>query len=307
MLAQHTISHWAFGPSAVLEQLGDEARERVLANMLTGETTMCFGMSEPDAGSDAAALRSTADALPGGGWRLNGRKIWTSNAATADWIIVLAITDKERAAQRRGGISAFMVPMSAPGVRVERVIRFWGEAGGIETETTFDDVDIEPWQLVGEIDEGFRIGMKGVSLGRIFNCARSVGLGRWALEMATEYVQQRRTFGRPISDYQGVTFPLAESAGEILGAHLMALNAATLLDAGSRAEKELSMAKLFAVRAGARAVDRAMQAHGAMGFTNDLGLVDAYKSLRNVNVADGTNEILMRTIWKRMQAGDLDL
>lgn len=304
---QYAISHWAFGPSLVLNGLTEEARERVLPDMIAGRTMMCFGMSEPDAGSDAMRLRSTADPLPEGGWCLNGRKIWTSHAPIADWMIVLAITDRDQAAARKGGISAFMVPMDSPGVSVERVIRMWGELGGSEAETAFSDVHIEPWQLVGELGRGFRIGMQGVSLGRMFNSARGLGMARWALEMAIEYTKERVAFGSPLMEYQGVAFPLADSATELHAAHLMALNAAMLLDSGQPAIKELSMAKMMAVRAGTRAVDRAMQTHGAMGFTNELGLTEAYRSLRLVNVADGTNEILLRTIFGRLVHGDTDL
>ena len=302
---QYAISHWAYGPSAVLSGLTDEAKERVLKPLLTGAQMRCFGMSEPDAGSDVARIRTTADSAQGGGWLLNGRKIWTSHAPIAEWMIVLAVTDRELSVQRRGGISAFMVPMNAPGVRVERVIRMWGEGGGQEAETAFEDVAVEPWQLVGTLNQGFRIGMQGVSLGRVFNCARAIGLGRWALEMAIEYTKSRVVFDRPISDYQGVMFPLAESFTELHAAHLLALNAAALLDAGQGAVKELSMAKMTAVRAGARAVDRAIQAHGAIGFTNELGLTEAYRHLRQVNVADGTNEILTRTIVNRLLKGDV--
>lgn len=306
-LAQFTISHWAFGPSAMLARLTERARTEILPGMMAGETMMCFGMSEPDAGSDATMIRTRAVAEDGGGWRLSGRKIWTTHVPIAEWMIVLAVTDSERAAARRGGISAFLVATSAEGFRLDRVIGMWGEPGGTEAESVFEDVRVEPWQLVGDLHEGFQIGLQGVSLGRIYNTARAVGLSRWALEMATEYAKGRRAFGHPIAEYQGVTFPLASSATEIHAAHLLGLNAATLLDTGHRAVKELSMAKSFAVQAGVRAVDRAMQTHGAMGFTNELGLTEAYHTLRIINVADGTNEILNRTIFQRLAGGDIDL
>jgi acyl-CoA dehydrogenase len=307
-LAQFAISHWAFGPSAVLERVTDRAREEILPGMVAGETMMCFGMSEPDAGSDATMIRTRAEPDgDGSSWRLHGRKIWTTHVPIAEWMIVLAVTNPERARARRGGISAFLVPTDSEGFRVDRVIGMWGEPGGSEAESVFDGVRVEPWQLVGDLDEGFQIGLKGVSLGRIYNTARSVGLSRWAIETAVDYAQQRQAFGKPISEYQGVAFPLAEAATDIHAAHLLGLNAAALLDAGHRAIKELSMAKTFAVRAAVRAVDRAMQTHGAMGFTNELGLTEAYHVLRVINVADGTNEILNRTIFQRLAGGDTDL
>lgn len=305
-LMLYVISHWAFGPSRLLERVTDEARERILGPMMAGETSMCFGLSEPGAGSDAAAI--TTRAVPDGdSWRISGRKIWTSNAPIADYCIAFAITDPALASARKGGISAFLVPTSSPGFEVQRVIRLFGHIGGDEAELRLDDVRVERWQLVGELNRGFEAALYGVSLGRIYNSARAVGYGRWALERALEYSQLREAFGHRIADYQGVTFPLAESATELHAAHLMGLNAATLLDKGQPAVKELSMAKAYSVQVGFRAVDRAIQTHGAIGFTNELGLHHAWHSLRIVNVADGTNEILNRTVAQRLLKGDTDL
>ena len=305
-LGAYTVSHWAFGPSVVLAQVTPQARQTILADMMAGRTSMCFGLSEPGAGSDAAMLKTRAEP-DGNGWRIHGRKIWTTNAPQADWVIVFAITDPERARRKAGGISAFLVPTSAPGFKVESVIRLFGHAGGNEGQLLFDGVRVEPDQLVGPLHDGFRIGLLGVSLGRIYNTARAVGLGRWALEKALDYAKQREAFGQKIAEYQGVSFPLAESAMELHAAHLMGLNVAQLLDRGERAIKELSMTKAYAVEVGFRAVDRAMQTHGAIGFTNELHLTHAWHDLRVVNVADGTNEILRRTIAQRLLAGDTEL
>ena len=305
-LMLYVISHWAFGPSRLLERTSDEARERILGPMMAGNASMCFGLSEPGAGSDVAAIATRA--VPDGdGWRISGRKIWTTNAPVADYCIVFAVTDSALASARKGGISAFLLPTSSPGFEVQRIIRLFGHVGGEEAEVRLDDIYVERWQLVGELNRGFEAALYGVSLGRIYNSARAVGYGRWALERALEYSQVRQTFGHPIADYQGVTFPLAESAAELHGAHLMGLNAATLLDKGQPAVKELSMAKAYSVQVGFRAVDRAIQTHGAMGFTNELGLYHAWHSLRIVNVADGTNEILNRTVVQRLLKGDTEL
>ncbi|HZY54469.1 MAG TPA: acyl-CoA dehydrogenase family protein [Reyranella sp.] len=305
-LMLYVISHWAFGPSRLLEKVTPEAREKILAPMMAGEASMCFGLSEPGAGSDAAALATKA--VPdGNAWRISGRKIWTSNSPVADYCIVFAITDPERAAQRKGGISAFLVPTTSEGFEVQRIIKLFGHIGGDEAELRLEDVRVEPWQLVGELHQGFAAALYGVSLGRIYNSARAVGYGRWALEKALDYAQQRKAFGKAIAEYQGVTFPLAESAMELHAAHLMGLNVAGLLDQGAPAVKELAMAKAYSVQVGYKAVDRAMQTHGAMGFTNELGLHHAWHSLRIVNVADGTNEILNRSIVQRLLKGDTEL
>ncbi|XOV90665.1 MAG: acyl-CoA dehydrogenase family protein [Pseudomonadota bacterium] len=305
-LMLHALAHWAFGPSRLLEQITPEARERFLPGLMNGTESMSFGLSEPNAGSDASMIGTHAQ-RDGDGWRISGRKIWTTNAPVADYCVVFAVTDPELAAAKKGGISAFMVPTDSPGFDVQRVVRLFGHIGGDEAELALDDVYVEPWQVVGELNQGFAAALYGVSLGRIYNSARSVGYGRWAIEMALDYAQTREAFGAPISVNQGVTFPLAESATEIHAAHLMGINAALLLDQGSPAIKELSMAKAYSVQVGFRAVDRAMQTHGAMGFTNELGLTEAWHALRIVNVADGTNEILNRTIAQRLLKGDLEL
>ncbi len=304
-LMLYALAHWAFGPSRLLERMSSEAQARILPGLMNGTKSMCFGLSEPNAGSDASMLATRAD-RDGDGWRIFGRKIWTSNAPVADYCVVFAATDPKQPAGKRG-ITAFIVPTDAPGFTVQRVIKLFGHVGGDEAELALEDLRVEPWQVVGNLGEGFATALYGVSLGRIYNSARAVGYGRWGIEAAIEYAKTREAFGSAISNYQGVAFPLAKSATELHAAHLMGLNAAMLLDQGKPAIKELSMCKAYSVQVGFRALDRAIQTHGAMGFTNELGLTDAWHSLRIVNVADGTNEILNRTIAQRLLKGDLDL
>ena len=297
-LMLYALAHWAFGPSKLLEQISERAQTEYLPDLIAGRKSMCFGLTEPDAGSDASRLQTKAIA-DGQGWRISGRKIWTTNAPIADYCIVFAKMDE--------GITAFMSPTDSDGFLIQRIIKLFGHIGGDEAEIALSDVYVEPWQVVGEIGKGFNAALYGVSLGRIYNSARSVGYGRWALEAAVEFSKIRNAFGQPISEYQGVTFPLADSAMDLHAAHLMGINAAMLLDAGEPAIKELSMTKAFSVQKGLAAVDRAIQTHGAMGFTNELGLTEAWQALRVVNVADGTNEILKKTIAQRLQKGDVAL
>jgi alkylation response protein AidB-like acyl-CoA dehydrogenase len=305
-LGYHTIGHWASGPSPVLRRVTPQAQEMIIPGIMAGEKSMCFGLSEPGAGSDATMIKTRATP-DGDGWRLNGGKIWTTHSPTADYSIVFAVTDPERAAAKKGGISAFMVPTDSPGFSIQQIIRVWGSIGGDEAVLHFDDVRLEPWQLVGDLHEGFRIAMLGVNLGRIYNSGRAVGMSRWALEMAIEYTKLRETFGNKISEYQGVMFPIAEAATQVHAAHLMALNACQLLDAGHQARKELSMAKGYAVQSAVKALDTAIQTHGAIGFTNEMGLTEAFIVARIVNVADGSNEILKRAIVKQLLDGDISL
>lgn len=305
-LGHHIISHWAKGPSPVMAKLSPAGRERYLPRIMSGEDTLCFGLSEPGAGSDAAAIqtRATPD---GDGWRLNGGKIWTTNSPYADFVVIFAVTDPEKAASRAGGISAFLVPTDAEGFDRSQLIKMWGSSGTDEAMLFFNDVWVGPDQLIGDLHKGFATALAGVGLGRVYNCGRAVGLSRWALELSLDYIKVRETFGKPVSSYQGVTFPLAKSAMEIHAAHLMSINVALLKDGGARADKELAMAKCFAVEAGARAIDRVIQAHGAIGMTNEVGLTDAYVTLRKINIADGTNEILHRLVVKELLAGNVDL
>lgn len=305
-LMLYALAHWAFGPSRLLEQTTERARAEIMPGLMDGSQSMCFGLSEPDAGSDASMITTKA-VKDGDGWRISGRKIWTSNAPVADYCVLFAVTDAQRAAVKQGGITAFIVPTNVPGFTVQRIIRLFGHIGGDEAELAIDDLYVEPWQILGELGKGFAAALYGVSLGRIYNSARAVGYGRWAIERALDYAKIRRAFGNAIADYQGVSFPLAESATELHAAHLMGLNVAQLLDAGQPAIKELSMTKAYSVQIGFRAVDRAIQTHGAMGLTNELGLTEAWHALRIVNIADGTNEILNRTIAQRLLKGDTDL
>lgn len=305
-LAPYTIGHWAFAASAVLEHVSAQVRQHILPELLSGRRSMCFGLSEPGAGSDASMIKTHAVA-DGDGWRISGRKLWTSNSPHADYCVVFAVTDAQAAAAHQGGISAFLIPTTAPGFEVESVVKLFGHAGGDEGALVLDNIRVEPEQLVGKLHQGFGTALLGVSLGRVYNAARAVGLGRFAIELALKYVQQREAFGHPIAEYQGITFPLAESAMQLHAAHLMGINAATLLDRGERAIKELSMAKCYAVEVGLEAVNRAMQAHGGMGLTNEVGLAEIWQILRIINIADGTNEILRRTILQRLLKGDTDL
>jgi acyl-CoA dehydrogenase len=306
-LGHSMIAHWAKGPSIVLLNSTAEMRERVLPALMSGEKSICFGLSEPVAGTDATKIQTNAKPADGGGWILNGNKIWITNGPYSDYAIVFAVTDPEAAAKRRGGISAFMIPTDSPGFKVESLINMWGHTGTDEGILVFEDIRVEPWQLLGELHNGFRLAMMGVGMGRLYNCAWGVGAGRWAVEQAVEYSKTRETFGSPISSYQGVLFPLAQSVAELQSARLMAQNAGLLLDRGAPSEKELSMAKLIAVDAGLHAVDRAMQVHGAMGFTNEMHLTDAYIYLRKVCVADGSREILLRSIGKEILKGNLSI
>jgi acyl-CoA dehydrogenase len=303
-LGGQVISHWVRGPSPVLRALSPVMLDTVLSGLMSGVLTTCFALSEPDVGSDAAMIKTKAIA-DGDGWIINGAKMWTTNSPYADYAIVFAVTDEQLAQKRKGGISAFFVPTNSPGFLIQRPIKMWGEIGADEAQIAFEDMRVGPHCLLGELHRGFGIAMLGAGLGRMYNCGRAIGLARWALEMALDYVQLRKTFGHALADYQGVTFPLADAALGLHAAHLVSRNAAVLLDAGERAQKELAFAKVIAAEAACEAVDRVIQAHGAIGFTNEMHLTQAYVTLRKMRVADGASEIMRRQIVKNLLSGDV--
>jgi acyl-CoA dehydrogenase len=179
--------------------------------------------------------------------------------------------------------------------------------GGNEAILSLDEVRVPPERVVGDVDNGFAVGLANVAMGRLYNAAKAVGLARWGLERALTYASERQTFGKPIAEYQGVLFPLVESAMEIHAAHTMGRNCAALVESGDPATKEVAMTKAFSTEAAVRALDRAIQAHGGMGLTNEMGLAEAWHMARIMVVADGSSEILRRIVGSQLLRGNVDL
>ncbi|MCX4390080.1 acyl-CoA/acyl-ACP dehydrogenase [Micromonospora peucetia] len=303
-LGSEVVAHWATGPSVVFARAGQRLRDTFLGSLLSGEQTMCFAMSEPGAGSDVWQM-STRAVPEAGGWRLTGVKQWISNGPHADLAIVFAVTDPERVRARAGGISAFLVPTDAPGFQVDSVIGLYGQMGGEHAILSMNEVRVEDWQLFGEPGGGLSLGLDGIATGRLYNTAKGVGLARWALGLAVDFATERETFGTRLFDNQGISFPLADAATRIHAAHLMGLHAAELVDAGRPALTEVAMAKLFATEMATDVIDRAIQTLGGMGITTEVGLAKAWQSMRTVQIADGSSEILKRLISRRMANGEV--
>lgn len=294
-LGHNAIAHWTRGPNPLLTELDPAVAGQYLPDLAAGRTSMCFAMSEPDAGSDSWAMQTRATEVDGG-WVLEGSKQWVTNGAHAALAIVFAVTDPTAVAAHRGGIGAFAVPTTAPGFSIGRSLRMFGHAGSDETVLHLDEVFVPDDHVLGDPGEGFRLAMRGVSLGRLYNCARAVGLAQWALDLAIEHARSRMAFGSPLLGHQGVAFPLADSALAVHAARLVSLDAARRLDEGQPARAELAMAKICATESAEAVIDQAMQVHGAMGFVNELGLAEAWHMARAARVADGTGEILRRQI-----------
>jgi acyl-CoA dehydrogenase len=237
------------------------------------------------------------------GWSLSGEKQWITNGPYADLAIVFAITDDEAAARRRGGISAFLVPMDSPGAAVASVLKLYGHPGSNEATLAFDDVALPESALLGAEGDGMRIALSGTSVGRVYNAARSTGVAAWAVEQATAYARERVTFAKRVIEHQAVGFMLAEAARETLAAHLMGLHAAATIDAGDSGLCELAMAKSFATESAVRVIDIATQALGGMGITNEVHLQEAWQEIRAVCIADGSAEMMRRLIASQLDKG----
>jgi acyl-CoA dehydrogenase len=305
-LLDDVLGKWNRGPSGIIRGFSERLRQEVAPRLLNGEDIFCFGMSEPEAGSDARAMVTRAERT-GDGWKINGVKQWISDSPYADHILLFAVTDESLRKTRRAGLSAFFLPMDTPGLAVSSVIKLFGEIGGIRGILTFDDVHVPEDALVGELNDGLALAVEGVSLGRMYNAGRGVGLSRWALERATEYAKARKAFGNAISDYQAIQFMLAESAMEIYAAWTMAMDCARRLDAGERLTKQVAMVKAYSTDVTFNVMDRCMQIHGGMGLVNETRIQAGWHQARISRIADGSAEIMRRNIARALLAGDLEL
>jgi len=285
----HTITPYTLPPDSpnlrmLMATVDDRQRQAYLAPYVRGETVSAIAASEPGAGSDPGALVTRA-VRDGDDWVLNGRKIWISRAADADFTIVMARTGKSE----RGVISAFLVDKGTPGFNVLRRIPM---VGGMTTyEVVFEDCRIEAWKLLGREGAGFAPMQLRFGTRRVEMAAWAIGLAQRALDMMCAYAPQRVTFGAPLSERQAVQWWVADAATKIHAARLMTYDCAAKLDKGQQARVEISMIKSFAVEMAWEVVDHAMQMHGAMGMTKEMPLQLMANRLRTMRIYDGPTEV----------------
>jgi acyl-CoA dehydrogenase len=270
----------------------EEQRQRYLPRLASGEWTACFALSEPEAGSDAANVQTTA-ALDGDCWILNGRKHFITNGDIADVATVFALTDREKRA--RGGITAFLVEKTFPGFSVGAIEKKMGLRGTHTCELLFDDCRVPRENVIGgekRVGQGFKTAMRVLDKGRLSMAAASLGAAQRLLELSIEYAKQRVQFGRPISANQAIQFMLADMATEIYAARQMLYHAAWLRDQrGTAVVKEASMVKLFCTELANRVADAAVQIHGGMGYAKEFPIERFYRDLRLTTIYEGTSEI----------------
>ena len=294
------------GLSPVLRHLAPEVFAGYRDGIASGDKTLCFGLSEPDAGSDAFGMKTRA-VRDGDEWVLTGTKQWITNSPYADYAMVFALTDPEAAARRKGGVTGFFVDTRAPGFSVPRIINTMGHLGGDTGVIVLDGVRVRDDHRLGEVGRGLAVAMDGVNAGRMGMAASCLGLARWALDQAVDYAKVRKTFGVPIAEHQAIQLMLADSAMDIYAAKTMIQNCAWRLDSGRASTAQVSMVKAFSTEMLGRVMDRSIQIHGGMGLTNELRLEEGYRFARVMRIPDGTGEIQRRTIARQLLTGQADL
>ena len=285
-----------FGPDVrpVLFHCNEEQKERFLKPVLRGEMRVCFAQTEPDAGSDPAAMQTRA-VRDGEYFVLNGTKRFITGAGQADYAQVMAVTDPEKRA--RGGITCFMVDMKSPGVNLDR--QWPTMMGDAPWQIVFDGARVPAANVIGKVGEGFSLAQKWIQEGRIKgHGARPVGISQRALEMMMDYSRHRVTFGRPLADRQAVQFMIGDSATEIHAVRLMVYECAWRHDRGEDVRNLSYMVKITATELAGRVVDRAIQVHGGVGLTKDLPLEWWYRQVRSIRITEGATEVLR---WRLAQ------
>ncbi|MGZ3479355.1 MAG: acyl-CoA dehydrogenase [Myxococcaceae bacterium] len=271
-----------------LLKFGDEAQKREwLVPFARGEKLGCFGLTEPEAGSDAAAQKTTA-VRKGDSYVINGSKNWITNGPVADAIVLFTMTD--RAAGHRG-ITAFVVPTSTPGFNRAPPDRKMGISAALSCSIFFEDMVVPAKNRLGKEGDGFKVAMSTLDGGRIGIAAQAIGIARAAFEEALRYAQDRKTFGQPIANHQAIQFMLADMATEIDAARLLTLKAAAMKDQGVRHSAESAMAKLYASEMASRVANKGLQIHGGQGYSKEFDAERHVRDARITEIYEGTSEI----------------
>ena len=281
------LASLSLGTKTIHDFGNDEQKRRYVTPLAQGRQIAAFALTEPNSGSDAAALQLTAT-RQGDNYVLNGTKMFITNGGAAETTVVFATQDKQK---RAHGISTFIVEKGTPGFSDSRRLEKMGIHASPTAELVFDNVVIPAANRIGEEGTGFKQAMAILVASRIGVASQGLGIGRAALELATKYAKERMTFGKPIADHQAIQFMLADMALEQEAARLLVYRAASLHDKGLPFTKEASMAKLHASEVAKRNSDRAVQIHGGYGYMKEFAVERLYRDARIVSLYEGTSEI----------------
>ncbi len=278
-------------PATMLLRHGSEAqRNRWLKPLARGELLVGFALSEPDAGSDPAGMHAQA-VRDGSGWVLNGMKAWATNGGTADLMMVMVRTDAAGARRGAKGISTFIVPTDTPGYRAGRPEDKMGLRASNTATVALEELRLPADALLGEEGMGFVYSMEGLEAGRLGIAAQAVGIARRALEHSVAYCAERRQFERPLREFQGVQFKLADMATRVAAARALAHAAAARKDRDEPVTAQASMAKLFASETAMWVTTQAVQLFGGYGYMRDFPVEKLFRDAKVTEIYEGTSEI----------------
>ncbi len=285
------------GSAAVVFDGTEEQKQRFLPKYASGEYIGCFCLTEPDVGSDAAAVKTTAR-RDGDHYVLNGTKRYITNGPVADTFNVMARTDPEIKGAR--GVSAFIVEKGTPGITLGAVDKKMGQAGSLTCDVIFEDCRVPASNLIGEEGQGFITAMKVLDRGRLHIAGVSVGIAERLIEDALQYAIERKQFGKPIAEHQLIQAMLADSKTEAYAAKCMVVDAAQKRDNGENISTESAACKLFATEMVGRVADRAVQIHGGAGYISEYAVERFYRDVRLLRLYEGTSQIQQIIIARNM-------
>lgn len=286
--------HTSVGVKPIVNFGTEKQKKKYVPKLAAGEYIGAFALTEPNAGSDAAGIR-TAAVKKGDKYILNGSKVFISNAGVADTYITFAVTDASKGTR---GISAFIVEKDTPGFVIGKKERKLGMHGSTTAEIIFENAEVPAENLLGQEGEGFKIAMSNLDAGRIGIAAQGLGIAEAALNYSVDYAKQRVQFGKPIASNQGISFKIADMATEVEAAKLLVYNAAELVDLGKKCGKEASMAKRYATDTAMSAATEAVQIYGGYGYTKDYPVERLFRDAKLTQIYEGTNEIQRLVISK---------
>lgn len=285
---------------APLNKFGSEEQKQYwLPKLASGESIGSYCLTEPNAGSDAAALETTAVA-DGDDFILNGTKIWVTNGGWAGLYLVYARTNPD--APKAKGISAFLVPRDTPGLSVGKKEIKTGIRGSSSTEVILDNARVPKSAMLGELDKGFQIAMDTLDGGRIGIASQAVGIGKACLEASVKYAGEREQFGKPIGHFQAIQWKIADMSTQLDASELLCYRAAWLRDNGQSCSREAATAKLSSSRAANFAADECLQIHGGFGYTDHSHVERLFRDARITEIYEGATDIQRMVIARRLLA-----
>jgi alkylation response protein AidB-like acyl-CoA dehydrogenase len=293
-------AHVSLGCGPVAAVGNEDQKQKFLTPMASGQALGCFGLTEPDAGSDAAGTKTRAEKVDGG-WRVRGSKIYITNGSVAKYITFTARTDASLGTK---GISAFIMDTATEGYRVGKREKKMGLRGSDTVEVVFDDCFVPQENLLGEPSGGFKAFMRTLTGGRISIGALALGIAQGAFEHSLRYAKERKQFGQAIAKFQAIQFMLADMALKIEAARHLVYHAAWLRDQGRPFAKEASMCKLFASEMANWVTDKAIQIHGGMGYCRDVPVERMHRDAKLMEIGEGTSEIQRMVIAREILKQD---